>query len=107
MLLVIALLTAVSLLATRTLREEPRGLQNFIELLIQGLAAFVASIGGPAALKYLPLFGPLLVFLVTSNWLSVVPLVGQVSWLHSPTAAYPTNFALAIVAFVLSQDGGF
>lgn len=107
MLLVIALLTAVSLLATRTLREEPRGLQNFIELLVQGLADFVESIGGPAALKYLPLFGTLLLFLVTSNWLSVVPLVGQVTWLHSPTADYHTNFGLAIVAFVLYQAEGF
>src|SRR5205807_393709 len=63
--------------------------------------------GGPAALKYLPLFGTLLLFLVTSDWLSVVPLVGQVTWLHSPTADYHTNFGLAIVAFVLYQAEGF
>ena len=107
MLLVIALLTVVAIMATRHLRDEPRGLQNFIELLVQGLADFVESIGGPAVLKYLPLFGTLLLFLVTSNWLSVVPLVGQVPWLHSPTADYHTNLGLAIVAFVLYQTEGF
>src|SRR5205823_7813423 len=107
MLLVIALLTAVSLLATRTLREEPRGLQNLIELLVQGLADFVESIGGTAALKYLPLFGTLLLFLVISNWLSVVPFVGRgLRIFHPPTADYHTNFGLAIVAFALYQTEG-
>jgi len=107
MLLVIAFLTAISVLATRRLSDRPSGLQNFIELLVQGLADFVESIGGPGIQKYLPLFGTLLLFLVTSNWLSVVPLVGQVTWLHSPTADYHTNFGLAIVAFVLYQAEGF
>jgi F-type H+-transporting ATPase subunit a len=107
MLLVIALLTAVAILATRTMRDEPSGLQNLIEFLVQGLADFVESIGGPGVLRYLPLFGTLLLFLVTSNWLSVVPLVGQITWLHSPTADYHTNLGLAIVAFVLYQAEGF
>ena len=107
MLLVIALLAGVSFAATRGLRQQPTGLQNALELLVQGLADFVESIGGRAALKYLPLFGTLLLFLVTSNWLSVVPFVGQVGWLHSPTADYHTNFALALVAFVLYQRDGF
>jgi F-type H+-transporting ATPase subunit a len=107
MLLVIALLTVISLLATRALRAEPGGIQNLIELLVQGLSDFVESVGGAASLKYLPLFGTLLLFLVTSNWLSVVPLIGQVRWLHSPTADYHTNLGLAIVAFVLYQTEGF
>lgn len=107
MLLVIVLLTGVSALATRTLSERPAGLQNALELVVQGLSDFVESIGGRRALKYLPLFGTLFLFLITSNWLSVVPFVGQVTWLHSPTADYHTNFGLAIVAFVLYQWEGF
>src|SRR3989475_8252922 len=107
MLLVILLLSGVAILATRRLSDRPGGLQNFVELLVQGLADFVESIGGPSVLKYLPLFGTLLIFLVTSNWLSVVPFVGQVKWLHAPTADYHTNLGLAIVAFVLYQSEGF
>ena len=106
MLLVIALLTVVAVVATRSLSDQPSGLQNFVELLVQGLADFVESIGGAGALKYLPLFGTLLLFLVTSNWLSVVPFVGQVTWLHSPTADYHTNFGLAVLAFALYQAEG-
>ena len=74
---------------------------------MQGLADFVESIGGPGVQKYLPLFGTLLLFLVTSNWLSVVPFVGQVTWLHAPTADYHINAGLAILAFALYQAEGF
>ena len=106
MLLVILVLSGVAILATRRLSDQPGGLQNFIELLVQGLADFVESIGGPSTLKYLPLFGTLLLFLVLSNWLSVVPFVGQVRWLHSPTADYHINAGLALLAFGLYQAEG-
>ena len=106
MLLVILVLSGVAILATRRLSDQPGGLQNFIELLVQGLADFVESIGGPTTLKYLPLFGTLLLFLVMSNWLSVVPFVGQVRWLHSPTADYHINAGLALLAFGLYQAEG-
>ncbi len=107
MLLVMGALLLVSFAATRALRMHPSALQNAVELLVQGLADFVESIGGRGALKYLPLFGTLFLFLITSNWLSVIPLVGQVVWLHSPTADYHTNLGLAIVGFVLYQSEGF
>ena len=106
MLLVILVLSGVAILATRRLSDQPGGLQNFIELLVQGLADFVESIGGPTTLKYLPLFGTLLLFLVISNWLSVVPFVGQVRWLHAPTADYHINAGLALLAFGLYQAEG-
>jgi F-type H+-transporting ATPase subunit a len=107
MLIVMGILLVVAFTATRALQMRPDGLQNVVELLVQGLADFVESIGGKPALKYLPLFGTLFLFLVFSNWLSIVPLVGQVVWLHSPTADYHTNFGLAIVGFVLYQAEGF
>ena len=107
MLLVMAALLIVAFVATRILQDRPSGLQNAVELVVQGLADFVESIGGKTALKYLPLFGTIFLFLLASNWLSVVPFIGQVEWLHSPTADYHTNFGLAFVAFVLYQAEGF
>ncbi len=107
MLLVIALLVGLSVITTRSLREHPAGLQNGLELVVQGLADFVESIGGRKVLAYLPLFGTLFLFLLISNWLSVVPFVGQVTWLHAPTADYHTNAGLAILGFVLYQSEGF
>lgn len=107
MLLVIALLSTLSFLATRNMRQQPSGLQNVAEMLVQGLGDFVVSIGGPAAAKYLPLFGTLFLFIVMSNWLSVVPFVGQITWLHSPTADYHITFAMAFVSWVAYQSEGF
>jgi F-type H+-transporting ATPase subunit a len=107
MALVILLLAGVSFVATRGMRERPAGLQNATELLVQGLSDFVLSIGGRGALKYLPLFGTLFLFIVLSNWLSVVPFIGQVKFLHSPTADYHTNFAMAALAFIAYQTEGF
>ena len=107
MLLVTLVLSGLAFGATRNLREQPRGLQNVVELLVQGLSDFVVSVGGPGARKYLPLFGTLLLFILVSNWLSVVPLIGQVKALHSPTADYHINFAMALVAFVAYQTEGF
>jgi F-type H+-transporting ATPase subunit a len=107
MLLVIGVLLVVAFMATRILQDRPSGLQNAVELVVLGLADFVESIGGKPALKYLPLFGTIFLFLLVSNWLSVVPFIGQVEWLHSPTADYHINFGLAIVAFVLYQSEGF
>lgn len=107
MLLVIVLLSTFAFLATRNLREQPTGLQNVAEMLVQGLADFVVSIGGPKAVKYLPLFGTLFLFIVVSNWLSVVPLVGQITWLHSPTADYHITFAMAFVSWLAYQTEGF
>lgn len=107
MLLVMVFLGGLAFLATRNMREQPRGLQNVVELLVQGLQDFVVSIGGPNARKYLPLFGTLFLFILVSNWLSVVPLVGQVELLHSPTADYHINFAMAVLAFVAYQTEGF
>jgi F-type H+-transporting ATPase subunit a len=107
MAILIVLLGTIAIVVTRDLRERPGGLQNFVEILVQGLADFVESIGGKRALRYLPLFGTLFLFILISNWLSVVPLVGQLKFLHSPTADYHTNFAMAVLAFVAYQTEGF
>src|SRR5216683_986864 len=107
MLIVVVLISTVAYVATRRMQDRPTGLQNLVEMLVEGLGDFVVGIGGPKALRYLPLFGTLFLFIVLSNWLSVVPLVGQVTWLHSPTADYHITFAMALVSWVAYQTEGF
>ncbi len=107
MALLIALLTGLAILATRDMRERPGGLQNAVELLVQGLADFVTGIAGPGGRRYLPIFGTLFLFILFSNLLSVVIFAGQIPFLHAPTADYNTNFAMAVVAFVAYQIEGF
>lgn len=104
--LVMAVLVGASWLVTRDLRMIPGRRQNLVELLVQGLADFVQATGGPGALRYLPLFGTLFLFILFSNWLSVVPFVGQIELLHAPTADYHVNFGLAIIGWVAYQSEG-
>ena len=107
MLLVGAFLVALAWLGTRQKRDVPGGLQNAIEMLVQGLEDFVVSIGGPRARKYLPLFGTLFLFIVVSNWLSVTPFFGQVELLRAPTSDYHVNFGMAVIAWLAYQSDGF
>ena len=107
MLLVGGLIVLLAWLGTRGRRDVPSGLQNAVELLVQGLQDFVVSIGGPGAKRYLPLFGTLFLFIVLSNWLSVTPFFGQVELLRAPTSDYHVNFAMAVVAFLAYQTDGF
>jgi len=104
---VIAILAGLAWFVTRDLRDRPSPLQNLVEILVQGLDDFVVSIGGTGSRKYLPLFGSLFLFIVFSNWLSVLPFIGQVKFLHSPTADYHINFGMALVAWVAYQTEGF
>ena len=107
MLIVVVFISTVAFFATRRMQDRPAGLQNLVEMLVDGLGAFVEGIGGPTARRYLPLFGTLFLFIVLSNWLSIVPFVGQVTWLHSPTADYHITFAMALVSWVAYQTEGF
>lgn len=107
MLLVATFLVVLAWLGTRQKREVPSGIQNLVEMLVQGLEDFVVSVGGAGARRYLPLFGTLFLFIVTSNWLSVTPFFGQVELLRAPTSDYHVNFGMAVIAFVAYQTDGF
>lgn len=107
MAIVIAILAGLAWFVTRDLRDRPSRLQNLVEILVQGLDDFVVSIGGTGSRKYLPLFGTLFLFIVFSNWLSVLPFIGQIKFLHSPTADYHINFGMALVAWLAYQTEGF
>jgi len=107
MLLVGAFLVALAWLGTRQKRDVPGGLQNAVEMLVQGLEDFVVSIGGPRARKYLPLFGTLFLFIVVSNWLSVTPFFVQNELLRAPTSDYHVNFGMAVIAWLAYQSDGF
>jgi F-type H+-transporting ATPase subunit a len=62
--------------------------------------------GGPRVVRYLPLFGTLFLFALVSNWLFLIPLMGQIGLLHVPTADYHTNLGLALTGFIWYQAAG-
>ena len=104
--IVMAILVVLGFLAGKAVSEVPGRLQGFFELIVQFLADFMREAGGPQVVRFLPLFGTLFLFALLSNWLSVIPLVGQIELLHSPTADYHTNLGLALTGFVWYQAAG-
>src|SRR3954464_7065485 len=75
--IVMAVLIVFGYLAGRAVSEVPGRLQGFFELIVQFLADFMRDAGGPGVVRFLPLFGTLFLFALLSNWLAVIPLVGQ------------------------------
>jgi F-type H+-transporting ATPase subunit a len=104
--LVMAVLVALGAVASRAVSEVPGRLQGLIELIVQALVDFMKDAGGPRVVRYLPLFGTLFLFALFSNWLGIIPLVGQIELLHTPTADYHTNLGLALTGFVWYQAAG-
>lgn len=104
--IVMAVLIVFGFLAGSAVSEVPGRLQGFFELVVQFLVDFMRDAGGPQVVRFLPLFGSLFLFALLSNWLGVIPLVGQIELLHSPTADYHTNLGLALTGFVWYQAAG-
>jgi F-type H+-transporting ATPase subunit a len=104
--IVMAILVVVGFIAGRSASERPGRLQGFFEVITQLMVDFMRQAGGAEVVRYLPLFGTLFLFALVSNWLSLVPFVGQIELLHKPTADYHTNLGLALTGFVWYQAVG-
>ena len=91
--LVMILLAAVAFLASRQLALVPRGLQNFMEVVLEQFQALIDDVIGPEGRRYLPLIATLGLFILTGNLLGLVPGVA------GPTANLNTTAACALVVF--------
>lgn len=68
-------------IATRTVKAVPEGLQNFWEWLVEGLYNFLQDIIGPDLVKKtFWFFATLFIFILFTNWFSLIPGVGTVGW---------------------------
>jgi len=95
-----AVIIAVSYLATRHLSIIPGSLQNFIEYVLESIENLLLSFSsnGP---RFLPLLGTLGIFILLSN------LIGLVPGFISPTSSLNTTVALALVVFFSTHFVGF
>lgn len=98
--LVILVLAVMFWRATRRMELVPGGLQNFAELVVDGLRTFAANITGPRAAGFGPFVATLFIFIFMMNVLGLIP--GFVS----PTSNLNTTVALALTAFVAVQYAG-
>ena len=77
--LAILFLLAISLFATRSLKDVPTGLQNVVEVVIEGFLNLAESVAGPGrARKFFPLVITIFLFIVTANWMGILPGFGTI-----------------------------
>jgi F-type H+-transporting ATPase subunit a len=76
---VLILLVVVAYLATRRMRLIPTGLQNFFEAVIEYALNLVEGVAGHAnGRRFFPLVATLFLFIVTANWLGLLPGFGTI-----------------------------
>jgi len=91
------LLILVFGLGARPKKMVPTGLQNLSEALLGGLHDFFLGILGPDGKKYVPFVGTLFLYIVTMNWMGLLP------FMKAPTSSINTTLALALCVFVYVQ----
>lgn len=99
--LIMIILIVVAFLATRKLKEHPSGLQNFMEIVVEGVENFMEENMGPKGKRYFPLIATLALFILTCNLIAIVPSS------YPPTANLNTNFAMALTVFGATHYVGF
>lgn len=98
---VMAILLVVGFLAARTVSQRvPGGMQNVLEMIVEGLEKQMESSLGTKAKKFTPLIITLFLFILISNWLGLVPK------LTSPTNDLNTTLGLALMVVVIVHLAG-
>ncbi len=113
--------------ATKNIKEVPRGLQNLFEAIIEALFNMVDSVTGDRKQTYqfFPLVATIFIFVVTSNWLGLLPGFGSLGFneivtegaheesravfvplFRSANSDLNTTLALAIISVVATQVFG-
>lgn len=115
--LVLILLTVI---VTRKLSLVPSGAQSIAELIIGGLYDFFGQVSGAHIRKFFPLLATLFLFIITANWIGLLPGVGTIGFFRQEhgeeifmplfrgaTADLNMTMGLAIVAVFSIQFFGF
>lgn len=115
--LVMAILFTIAVLATRRLTLIPSRLQSAVEMVVGGLYDFFARITGLHSKQFFPLLASFFLFIISANWVGLLPGVGTVGFfgdnhefiplLRGATADLNTTIALALVSVFAIQYFGF
>ncbi len=114
-------LIGFSLLATRKLRDvpPPRSLQNLVETILEALYNFMQRFAGEQARDFFPVVAGFFLFILTANWLGLLPGMGSIGVLRQEagrqvfvplfrgaTTDLNTTVALAICTVLATQIYG-
>lgn len=98
--LIMGMLIAMAFAVSKGLKPMPAGIQNFFEIVIDGILKFMEDTIGHNSKRFLPLIGTLAFFILISN------LMGLIPGFMSPTSNINTTVACAIIVFVATHYYG-
>ena len=94
---IILVLTVLSILATRNLKDVPGPLQNVAEMALDSLQNYFAgNLGWEKMRRYFPMFATFFIFIIVSNYSGLLPGAGHLS----------VTAALAIIGFFTTHTIG-
>jgi F-type H+-transporting ATPase subunit a len=109
------ILILVARISTRKIKQVPEGVQNFVEWTVEGLFNFLKDIMGQhLTSKTFWFFATIFIFILSTNWFSLIPGVGTIGWgyhtdhgfvvtrpiLRGANADLNMTFAMAALFFV-------
>ena len=101
---IIAVLTLLSWLATRDLKEVPGVLQTGAEMAVGALRNFFeGTLGREHAHKYLPIMGTFFIFIIVCNYSGILPGAGHLKGFGVPTACLSVTAGLGVAAFITTH----
>jgi F-type H+-transporting ATPase subunit a len=111
---VMLVLVLVAFLATRSMKLVPTGLQNFAEVIVEGLMGLIEQVAGSKGRAFAPVVMTAFLFILSANWLGTLPIFGNIhvvdeahhtgaALLKSPNSSLNVTASMAIIVFLLSQ----
>ena len=116
--IVTILLIALFYFATRRMAMVPRGLQNFMEMAVEGLFNFVQGVAGAEnARRFLPVIATLFFYVILNAWVGLLPFYPAIGFINHDgelvrhllrPAGTDLNMplALAIISFIFVEFWG-
>ncbi len=98
-----AVLVILSILATRNMHLVPKGIQNFMEVVIEGLMGLVEQTAGPKGRAFAPVVMTAFLFILAANWIGTMPFFGNIKGFKSPNSNLNITASMAIIVFILCQ----
>ena len=104
----IIVLIVVSYLGTRRMNLIPSGLQNVLEMVIEGFYDLSEGVSGAKwTRKFFPIVMTIFLFIIVSNWMGVFPFYGSMGWLepaHEGIVGYEINDVSQGFGLVTKQE---
>ena len=105
--IILAIVTLISLIVKKNLKERPGIFQNMIEAGIEYLDNFFTGIlGRQKARQYFTFLASLYIFIIFANYSGLFPGVGLTDYIKAPTASLSVTLGLGAITFVFLQYAG-